>query len=284
MKNFFVQLWGELLKLTARKRSHIGFLAFLALEIILFFVFRGEGWQRLFARNLNSMMMGGLFDEYFSALSLAFIVVHASILLLGGIYIALVAGDIVAKEVEDGTLRMILSRPVSRLRLVVVKLVAASIYTYVLILFIGVTCYLLGCLLFKPTGGLFAFIPELKIQQLFSFEEGLIRYAAGISLLGISMLTITTIAFMVSCMKVKPAAAAIVALTILLGDFILFHLPAFEEHRWLLIATRANAWHNVFMDPIPWWDTLRDYAILFGINATAFVIGWISFQSRDFKS
>ena len=42
------------------------------------------------------------------------IVVHLSVLLLGAIYLALVAGDIVAKENEDGHYRLLLVRPISR--------------------------------------------------------------------------------------------------------------------------------------------------------------------------
>jgi len=29
---------------------------------------------------------------------------------------------------------------------------------------------------------------------------------------------------------------------------------------------------------------LESFAFLFGLNATVFVIGWLSFQSRDFKT
>ena len=46
-------------------------------------------------------------------------------------------GDLVAKEVEDGTLRMILSRPITRLRLITVKWVAGVIFAVLLVIVLG---------------------------------------------------------------------------------------------------------------------------------------------------
>ena len=62
---------------------------------------------------------GYLAQEYISALTVAVIMLIPQVALLMPLYAALVGGDLVAKEAEDGTLRMILSRPISRFRLAV---------------------------------------------------------------------------------------------------------------------------------------------------------------------
>src|SRR5438067_1991897 len=59
------------------------------------------------------------------------------ILLLMPLYAALVGGDLVAKEAEDGTLRMILSRPISRFRLLFVKWLAGVVFSIVLVTVLG---------------------------------------------------------------------------------------------------------------------------------------------------
>ena len=46
---------------------------------------------------------------------------RTTVLLIGTLFVALVAGDIVAKEVEDGTLRVLPCQPISRLRVLTVK-------------------------------------------------------------------------------------------------------------------------------------------------------------------
>ena len=94
---------AEWLKLLGRKRTYIGFGAFILLEAVILMVFQFEAPEKFY--RLLIVQQGGAFEEYFSALTLGFIVQAISVGLLGSIYLALVSGDIVAKESEDGTCR-----------------------------------------------------------------------------------------------------------------------------------------------------------------------------------
>src|SRR5207244_6626614 len=80
--------------------------------------------------------------EYISALTVAVVMLIPQILLLMPLYAALVGGDLVAKEVEDGTLRMILSRPISRFRLLLSKWLAGVVFSAVLVIVLGGTALL----------------------------------------------------------------------------------------------------------------------------------------------
>ena len=71
---------------------------------------------------------------------------------------ALVGGDIVAKEAEDGTLRMILSRPISRLRLILIKWLAGMVFSLLLVIALGAFGILFSSFWF-PWGGMFVFVP-----------------------------------------------------------------------------------------------------------------------------
>ncbi len=145
MRLFLTQWRAEMWKLFARKRTYLGFGAFVVLELLIYsFLNRdsGQNWLR------NMIQRGGeTFEHYFSGLTLGYMVLRLAVFLLGGIYITLVAGDVVAKESEDGNLRLILARPVSRLRLLTVKFLSCLVYTVALIQFIAWTALLLGILL-----------------------------------------------------------------------------------------------------------------------------------------
>src|SRR5207244_8369665 len=80
---------------------------------------------------------GYLAEEYISALTVAVLMLIPQILLLMPLYAALVGGDLVAKEAEDGTLRMILSRPISRARLLLLKWLAGAVFSLVLVAALG---------------------------------------------------------------------------------------------------------------------------------------------------
>src|SRR6185503_17304374 len=133
---FLAQLKNELWKLFGKKRTYIGFGAFILVQSAMLLMFKYTRWQGQFERMLSGN--GYLASEYISALTVAVIMLMPQILLLMPLYVTLVGGDLVAKEAEDGTLRMILSRPISRVRLLLVKWLAGIIFSAVLVLVLGI--------------------------------------------------------------------------------------------------------------------------------------------------
>jgi ABC-2 type transport system permease protein len=278
---FLTQWRAEWLKLLARKRTYLGFGAFLALEaaVLAFVHLKGSAhFKTLITRQ------GQAFDEYYSAPTLALILLVSSVVLLGGIYITLVAGDIVAKESEDGHMRMLLARPVSRFRLLLVKYLTCVGYTLLLVQFIAWSAMLMGLLVAGWGGGFFAFVPELGIAAFYNGSEGLARYATAACSFSYSMLTVASVGFMLSCLPIKPAAATIGALSYMLIDFILRNLGFMEDYRHLLFTYHMQAAGRVLAEEPQWPLILRSFTALAGMNLTFFLIGVGIFDSRDLKS
>jgi ABC-2 type transport system permease protein len=150
MMLFFQQWYGELLKLFARRRTYIGFGAFVALEIVILLLIKKFGMGPIQKAVVGS---GESFEYYFSALTVASTVMGFSVFLLGALFLSLVAGDIVAKEGEDGHMRLLLARPVSRFRLLLLKYLTCTGYAFFLIQFLAWTSFLLGLLLRGWGGG-----------------------------------------------------------------------------------------------------------------------------------
>jgi ABC-2 type transport system permease protein len=280
---FLQQLRGELQKLLARPRTWIGYGAFLIMEALILCVYKLERSQQhmrgIIERN------GLEFGSYYSSLTITFTIMLLSMFLLGSIYFALVAGDIVAKENEDGNLRMVFSRPISRLRLLLVKYTAVSLYTFSFVFFVGITGYLMAVAAVGWQGGLFVMEPKMKVFAAYpEWWEGASRLALSAAGIGLSMITLSSIAFMFSCLKIKPAAATIVTLTILFVDMILQNFPFFKPYESFFITWRMGNWIFLMEQNIPWPKLTESYALLGGLNITLFVIGWTSFQLRDFKT
>lgn len=281
MRLFFRQFSAELLKLFARKRTWIGFGAFLGLELLVFGISQTKGVQRA-ARNFIEGN-GGLFDEYFGGLTLAFDIMAITAITLGVLFLALVAGDIVGKEVEDGTMRMTLSRPVSRSRVLCIKFLAAQIYSFVLVAYLGCTALLTG-LAWRGMGSLCAVVPEERLLAFFAPGEGLARYFGALPFFALSLCAIVSLAFLFSCCNIKPAAATVITLTIFFVDRILYLWPQFASYKPWFMTSHMVTWVNIFRSPVPWENMQEDYLWLFRLNATFFVIGWTIFLRRDLKS
>ena len=102
--------------------------------------------------------------------------------------------------------------------------------------------------------------------------------------IGISMITLSSIAFMFSCLKIKPAAATIITLTILFVDMILQEFPFFKPYESWFVTWRMSAWVFLMEHHISWPKIIEAYTFLGGLNITLFILGWLSFQTRDFKT
>jgi ABC-2 type transport system permease protein len=280
MTLFFRQLVAELTKLFARKRTYIGFGAFLLIEVLVLGLLQLPRVQRAFRFFIEAN--GYEFAQYYSGLTLAFIILSATILILGSLYLALVSGDVVSKEVEDGTMRMMLCRPVSRLRILLVKYLACVIYTFALIWFIGLTALAVG-ILRQGTGGLFVWAPLEQIFALYDSKPGLQRYLGAVFFMGMSLTTISSFGFMLSCCRMKPAAATIVTLSIAFIDMVFRSIEQFASIREFLITTHMATWINVYKTPVPVWLMVEDYAYLLGADATLFIVGALIFMQRDLK-
>lgn len=287
MKLFFQQYWCELVKLFAKKRTWMGFGAFFGLELLLLWLFQRPVMQdhlrNDLERNAGFTGMSLVYDEYVRGLTLASTIIFLTLFLLGSLFLSLISGDIVSKEGEDGTLRMTLSRPVSRLRLLAIKYLTAITYTFILTFFIGLAAMLIGWC-WRGFGSLFVFVPAEQIFAIFPTGEGVLRVLLAIFFGSVSLCTISSLAFLLSCSDSKPAAATVLTLVVMLLDYILYMVPQFETLRPYFLNYRLSTYLSIFRDPIPWGKMAFDYIYLFGVNATFFIVGCGLFCRRDFKS
>src|SRR5436190_2801487 len=157
---FYRHLRNELWKLFGKKRTYIGFGAFLLAQNAMLLAFRFTHWQR----NMEQVLAGNgyLARDYVSALTVALIMLIPQVLLLMPLYAALVGGDLVAKETEDGTLRMILSRPISRFQLLLAKWSAGIVFSAVLVTVLGFMAIVFARLWF-PWKSMFVMWPPFGI-------------------------------------------------------------------------------------------------------------------------
>jgi ABC-2 type transport system permease protein len=281
MMLFFQQWRGELTKLFARRRTYIGFGVFVALEALILWLIQVKGIgpvQRAIVGSGESM------DQYFSALTVAFLIFVMAVFLLGALFLTLVAGDIVAKESEDGHMRLLLARPVSRFRLLLLKYLTCTGYAMLLVQFLAWTAFVLGLILRGWGGGFCVWIQDVSLVEFYDWDEGLRRYAIGTLAMGVCMTVISSVAFFLSCFRIKPAAATIGALAYILVDFILKNSGFMESYHHLLLTRHMSVWTRFMAETIEWPLVARGFAILIAVNITLFTLGYAVFESRDLKS
>jgi len=279
---FIHQLRNELWKLFGKKRTYIGFGAFLVAQNAMLLAFHFSNWQQSTARLLENN--GYLAEGYLSALTVAVIMLVPQIMLLMPLYACLVGGDLVAKEAEDGTLRMILCRPVSRVRLLVTKWLAGLFFCVLLVGSLGVMAVAFARFWF-PWGGLFVFVPApVHVFAVLPADEGVRLYAGAQIILAANACTMFGLAFMFSCFNMKPAAATILALSFLLVNVVMENMPFFEEYKEFFLTYHFKCWLLVFNQPLNWARIAESLCVIMACNVTVFVVGATAFHVRDIKS
>ena len=137
------QIGFEVFKMSRRPRSYIGFAALLFINSM---VLLGLKYGRLSDFAMNSASGSGMQvvgspanGEFMAWLVLASPMVSISILtMFMPFFVCLIFGEIFAGESSDGTLRMVLSKPIKRFTLLTSKFAAGLIYTLSLVLFLVV--------------------------------------------------------------------------------------------------------------------------------------------------
>src|SRR6516165_2817018 len=138
----------ELFKIFKRPRTYISFgaIAAIILLIQLGLKFDGEAYlQLLFSGISDSFVIP--YNMILNGYLVAFVILNA-LLVHVPLLVALVAGDLVAGEANMGTLRLLLTKPVGRTQLMLVKFTAAVIYTLMLLIWMAILALLLSILFF----------------------------------------------------------------------------------------------------------------------------------------
>lgn len=274
------QFLDEMRKLFGKQRTYMGFLVFIVAQNVILLLVQSDRAMGLMRRLLEGN--GYSLEMFYSSLTFATAITFPIAHFLLPFYLALVGGDLVAKEAEDGTLRMILSRPISRLRLLSLKWISGTVFAGLLVLSLGSLGLIFSSMWF-PWRGLFVYVPY-EIFGVFDASTGLDRYLGAHLLLIANAVTIMSVAFMFSCFDIKPTAATVLTLSVVFISMILQDIPHFRELKPWFLTHHLNVWHACFVDRIGWWRVGGSLTLLGGVCLTCWIIGCAVFQVRDIKS
>jgi ABC-2 type transport system permease protein len=261
-----VYAW-ELRKLAAQKRTYIG-LAF-ALAVPLIFVaslLSSDGGPE-----------GIPFGDYVreSGLAIPLVGLYFGAFWFFPLITALVAGDIVAAEDGNGTLKTILTRSVERWQIFVGKVLAAFTYAFVaLLIFVGVGLVLGGLI--------WGFDPLISLSgSQISVSRSLLLIGGTTLAYFLPTMAVASLAILLSTVTRNSAAAVVATLMLSLIMQLLGIVSALDFLRPYLLPTQFNAWQGLLRDPIDWAPVVRAAWIsaLFGIPALAWAFA--HFVRRD---
>jgi len=191
---------------------------------------------------------------------------------------SLLAGESIAAEASNGTLRYLLVRPVTRSRLVLLKYLSVMAQVGLAVALVLVVGLISGGLAFG-----FGPMPTLSGPSI-GLASGLLRIvvASGYVLLGVSGLA--AIGLLISCLTDAGLGAAAATLAVGIASQVVDNLaslravhPYLPTHGWLAFA-------DLFRSPVAWGGMLRGAGLYLAYTLVFVTAALFAFGRRDVHS
>lgn len=257
----------ELLKLRAQKRTYLGLGAAVIVPIIFLVALAAQG------RGPTEVPFGRYVTQ--TGLAIPPVLLLFSSIWLFPLIVSLVAGDIVANEDGNGTLKTILTRSADRHQIFVAKVLASFSYAVLaLVLFAGT-----GLLL----GGLrYGFDPLTSLSGTeIATGRGILLLGAALLAYLVPVLTIASIALLLSTVTRNSAAAVVGALMFSLILQIVGVVSGLDALRPYLLSTQFDAWQGLLREPIDWSPIVRSLWVCALYAVPSLATALIVFMRRD---
>jgi len=238
----------ELYKIFRRPRTYIAFIAITALIAVIQLGLKMDGDAYV------DFIMSGLKDsfEFDGKILNGYLVCYIILQLLLihiPLLIALIAADMISGEANMGTLRLLLTKPVSKTNFMLAKFFAAAIYTFILLLWVAVLALAISTWLFGTDDLLIqksSYVVQITEQDVFW------RYAGAFGFAFLAMLTVTSLAFFLSNFAENSIGPIVATMSIIIVFTILstMTIPLFQKIQPYLFTTHMVNWKEFFDEKV----------------------------------
>lgn len=220
----------EMRKLFKRRSAWLCIAGLMALPVLLGLVgkYGGDGVKVVDETGKSTTMNG---------YALTFLTLGFATTFFAPLISSFVAGESLAGEFRDGTLKILLLRPVSRMRIIFVKFAAASIFDILLVIGLATANFTTGAVLFDF--GPMDFPGAPPIDQ----TEAIQRFCVGFGLMIVALIAISALSTLLSTFIPNTAGVIIATLAILIAMRVLGRSQAIKPY---LLTTHIDAYTRIF--------------------------------------
>jgi ABC-2 type transport system permease protein len=258
----------ELRKLVSQKRTYLG-LALIVILPLFFVVFqnvhtRGNHGDNIFAAQITQ---SGLATPVLMLLFLSEFMLP--------LVASLVAGDIVAAEDGNGTLKTILTRSVDRGQVFVAKVLAGVTYAILAVFLSAAVATAAGV----ASWGFHSV--RTFSGTIVSAPEALLLVFASNAVYLIPLLTIVSIGTLLSVVTRNSTAAVVGTIGLVILLFIVAQIPGLEGIKPYLVTEQFENWHGLLRTPTNWAPIAHSAWLCALYAVPALVAGYLVFLRRD---
>ncbi|MEZ4940676.1 MAG: ABC transporter permease subunit [Saprospiraceae bacterium] len=279
MAMLFNSIFNEFIKIAAKPRSYLGLGAITVLVGVILLALKADGMSFISFVTASFEQTLSFQGDILNGNLVAFIILQMLIIHIP-LLVALVTGDLVSGEAASGTIRMLLTKPISRTQLLLSKFIAGGVYTLCIIVWLGFMSVVMGKILFG-SGDLMV----LNSDGLIILQKPDVnwRYTGGFAVAFLALLTVSSLSICLSCFTSNSIGPIVTTMAIIILFTIIGTLDVriFDSVRPYLFTTHMAAWRSFFEEPFPETDILKSIGILLIHNVALIGISLYSFNKKD---
>ena len=273
-----INLRLELLKVLRKSRTYIGPVALSLLIVALLVGMKhGHEFEYMKRRLEQDFIVSG---SFINAVFVARYLLEGITFTFLPLFACMVCGDLIASEAADGTLRMLLCRPVTRLKVAVSKYGIAVAYVLGLTLGTGLLAYMAGWA-YLGRGSLVVLQHGVWI---YPEHDAILRLLAAYALIACAMVAIGSIAFAVSTFLSNSNGAIAAAMGLFYGSAVLGEIEYFAKIKPYLLTTQMEVWRSFFTGAPDAHTVTKAVGIMAAYSVVSLTIGLVIFSRRDVLS
>ena len=194
--------------------------------------------------------------------------------------VVLVTGGMISDERSEGTLRMVLSRKISKSGFFTARFIAAKIFVLILVLVMAILSIGVGLLIFG-SGELLAF--ENGKFTILSANHALIRFAIAYGLYFLALLTVSSLSLFFSVLYNNSTKAILVTSSVILILYFIssLEIPLFDDVKPFLFTSYFSKWSQFFSATINWMEIVFDAIILMVHILLFYFLALIFFNKKE---
>jgi ABC-2 type transport system permease protein len=209
--------------------------------------------------------------------------------------IALIAADMVSGEANMGTLRLLLTKPISRTEFILAKFIAAAIYTLLLLIWMAFLALFVSMWVFGTDD---MFIMKSSYAVVIREDDIFWRYTGAFAFAALAMITVASLGFFLSIFAENSIGPIVATMSVIVVCTILstMNIPLFNTIKPYLFTTHMIGWKEFFdlqvndaneaiQGSIQNIDKLIRSVAVLSIHVALFLFGsWFIFRKKDILS
>ncbi len=234
----------ELFKVFKRPRTYIAFIAVWAIVTLIQVAIYVDGakYMDFVLKDVkdNFDVIGNPLNGYFVCfIILQTLLIHVPLL------VALVSADMIAGEANMGTLRLLITKPISRTKLLLSKFLASAIYALILLIWIAILGLFVSMLVFGTDGLMNAKSYEIIILN---GNDIFWRYICAFGFAAIALITVASLGFFFSIFAENSLGPIVATMSVIIVFTILttLDIPLFQSVKHLFFTSHMIGWKGFF--------------------------------------